>query len=1007
MKRLAIFGCVALLAVFAAAGASYAPHIGGMQDVSRYASIASNIRDAAAGTDLQIRSEYPPFTSALFYAVDAVPGVSFAYAWIGFLVLALGLTAAYTYAFLERRDAVFLLTACVALPLLLSKELTFARYDILVMFPLFLAWKAHQRERYADSAAFLVLAASIKLVPVLALPLLLLAAPPRKRMQVVGGALIGLGISVLVPMLLIGFHAFWSNVVYMLSYHGARGIQVESTWSGIQLLLSNLHGQHVTLDNSSMSMNNPALGHGFVLLSGMLTLLSAAGVAALTFSDKVRSSGSAPLFLAVFLLMLAFAPVLSPQDFVWIVPLLLVHAFDLWWRSHKISGAVMLGLAAGIALLTQWIFPWHYGEFLDQKTLLPLVILVARNALIALAALFLLYEPIMVLVRQVTGRSSRRQRWLVLEKISRLTPGRTGAVFLAALALLGAAYWSFVPHFGVVRYTYDGQPAAMERMPFFTDTESEYFNVEVNMMLGRVHPVLFNIRPDDCIEEFTINGKVPPSSSARFCEYGGGRTVNLAGYVQSGDNMLTMRIKDTGGVGGINIGMSRFDPLFILCALLLVILLVLYACTLRKLHWIRSHTGLVAVFIGGAALRIIYVAATPMASRAHDMDGHVEYIRYVLTHWAIPAAQTGWEFHQPPLYYFLAAVWAKVWVLLGASTYHAITLLQVPSLMLSVASLAISLWVSLMLFPKTNTTARTLFLSVIATFPALLFVAARVSNDSLSQLLSIAFFAGLLAWWKTGSLRRWYVLGLIVAIACLTKASAAAMLATTGLCFLVHPRLTFSRKLLHGAGWLALIAVLSGWLPVMRVFFEADNSRYLLLGNQGMNGALEVPASLRLFAIFDPWEVIKVTFNNTWSDEYRRQFFWEFFFKSAFFGEYQFDALRRVCQMALTFGMLCIPLGCMGMVRALPKPKADSPALPTLVTLVIGLAAAVAYAWKFRYAPNQDFRFSAMLVLPLAYYVVQGSEALPWEWARIAARVVIGGLCTSSAIFILLLFIRG
>jgi hypothetical protein len=31
----------------------------------------------------------------------------------------------------------------------------------------------------------------------------------------------------------------------------------------------------------------------------------------------------------------------------------------------------------------------------------------------------------------------------------------------------------------------------------------------------------------------------------------------------------------------------------------------------------------------------------------------------------------------------------------------------------------------------------------------------------------------------------------------------------------------------------------------------------------------------------------------------------------------------------------------------------------------------VAYAWKFPYSPNQDFRFAVLLVIPFAYFAVK------------------------------------
>jgi hypothetical protein len=47
------------------------------------------------------------------------------------------------------------------------------------------------------------------------------------------------------------------------------------------------------------------------------------------------------------------------------------------------------------------------------------------------------------------------------------------------------------------------------------------------------------------------------------------------------------------------------------------------------------------------------------------VGGHIDYVQYMFTHWSVPPAQGGWEFYQPPLYYFLSALWMQAGQLLG------------------------------------------------------------------------------------------------------------------------------------------------------------------------------------------------------------------------------------------------------------------------------------------------------------------------------------------------------
>lgn len=1000
-RRTAIGFSLAFLALFAFMAASSVTQIAGIQDIVRYREIGMDIH-AAMGGGTSLRSEYPPLALLLFFVTGSMSGVPFAAAWICLIVLMLGMTVVYALKYLEPRAAPFLLLACLLLPFLLSSELVFARYDILVMFLLFLAWKSHQRTLYTHSALFLTLAACLKLVPILALPLLFFATPKKNRIAIVRGFLIGLGIGLILPFLLIGLGPSLSAASSMLQYHGLRNVQVESTWSSFQLLLSNLGGHRVALENASMSMNNPALG-GWVAPFSTVLILSGVAVIALFCRNTQRTARFPSAFLATFLWALAWAPILSPQYFVWIIPLLLVHAFDALSSVRWMRGNVLVAFVVSISLLTRWIFPDHYGDLLDQNTLKPLLVLVARNVLVVCAVLFLLWQDIVSLFRSI-GRCLPPRP----PRMTSSFPWRSTLLFLVLLLLLGVFHWSITPSFSTVRVQYDRHPATREEMPFFIPTLSDSLTMDTVMTLGTLRPALFNLRPDDCLQEMTLRGVRLPSTLVEFCEYGGGRMVNLAPYVRTGVNLVHLEIGDTGGVGGISIGMSRFDRLFLLQLFLLSMLILWYGFVLCGLPSLRNLRPLPWIFLSGTILRLSYVAATPMTVRAHDLDGHIDYIRFIVSHWTIPAAQAGWEFHQPPLYYFLAALWVKALTMAGVGMYHAIELLQIPSLLCSVAVLALGLWTALLLFPKvTDRFSRGLYLGMLATFPGLLYVSARVSNDAPAYVLAFAFFALLLQWWRTGSVGQWYVLCLTGALAFLTKISAMPLLLTALLCFVLRPGLSVRRKFLHAGGWLLLLLLLTGWLPLLRLFLEQDPSRSIALGNQGMNEALAIHGSFRSFFVFHPWDILHIPFNTPFSDDGRRQYFFEYFFRSAFFGEYQFDTLRWLCVSMLALGLSTIPLIIAGFFRSWPRRKTTDPFLPIFITFLAGMAAAIAYAWIFRYAPNQDFRFSVLLIAPLAFYAVKGISILPWRWLRVTTQLLLMLACILNAVFILALFITG
>jgi hypothetical protein len=59
-------------------------------------------------------------------------------------------------------------------------------------------------------------------------------------------------------------------------------------------------------------------------------------------------------------------------------------------------------------------------------------------------------------------------------------------------------------------------------------------------------------------------------------------------------------------------------------------------------------------------LAVQYLGVTTPWVRQHDVEGHREYVNYLVSDGILPAVKQGWETWQPPLYYALAAIWRKL-----------------------------------------------------------------------------------------------------------------------------------------------------------------------------------------------------------------------------------------------------------------------------------------------------------------------------------------------------------
>lgn len=238
-----------------------------------------------------------------------------------------------------------------------------------------------------------------KLVPILILPVLILASGMRgtKRLVAVAlGAAVGLAVG-LGPMLLLGRE----SLPLLLTYHSARGLHVESSLGVVYGAVKVMLGirEAATLDYGSYNFHGP-LSHVLAKLTMPLTVALVAvvgfaarrGVAsddAATVAERTERvviaslGGMAALWLG--------GKVFSPQYLTWALPLVVALPGRSWRRAALGLGVVLL--------LSQIYLRGYYDHVHDQ---LPAGVITVVLRLAVLVALF-----VVALKRLRRGRLSR------------------------------------------------------------------------------------------------------------------------------------------------------------------------------------------------------------------------------------------------------------------------------------------------------------------------------------------------------------------------------------------------------------------------------------------------------------------------------------------------------------------------------------------------------------------------------------------------------------------------
>ncbi len=342
--------------------------------------IYQSIGEYVWGSTDTLKSEYPSLASALFALLHPPAfGAPFPDAWSAFLVLVCLTATAWAAWACSAREGCFFLLSIIATMLLLGLDVTWGRFDVLVGTLLLLTWLAHRRGKFATCGFFLIVAAGMKLIPLVLLPFLYAATPKASLRPLMTGVFAGVLLVAGLPLLVLGPVGTFENSLYMVLYHAQRGVQLESTWSGLTILWEVLHGRRATMLFAFRSHVNIEVPAVLPLLGMVLGTLGLLGI----FWKRRNSGNTALVFLCILCWLLFFSPVLSPQYITWFLPLLLAWgALELTGGKTSLSTVLILCVGCAVALLTNWFYLPLYLNLVDKQDLLPTLVLNLRNALL-------------------------------------------------------------------------------------------------------------------------------------------------------------------------------------------------------------------------------------------------------------------------------------------------------------------------------------------------------------------------------------------------------------------------------------------------------------------------------------------------------------------------------------------------------------------------------------------------------------------------------------------------
>jgi hypothetical protein len=386
--------------------------------------------------------------------------------------------------------------------------------------------------------------------------------------------------------------------------------------------------------------------------------------------------------------------------------------------------------------------------------------------------------------------------------------------------------------------------------------------------------------------------------------------------------------------------------------------------------WQKATAKIVWLCLFGAVgLRIFYFSNTYYGFRAHDVQYHNDYVMHVAKFFTIPRASEGYEFYQCPLYYFLTGAWLKLALNAGLIEKSAFENTAISSLIISSLTVLVAFLIARVIWTSREDAAwQASFLAIISSLPGLVFMCGKsLSNDYLFCLLSFLFYWQIAIFWQSGKPLNWWLAQIIVALAILTKGSGLTLLAIAYPCVLFKKGISKISKLLTILGSIVWLAISCGWYALWRIIVDGQRELIGNAANFDPHASSRLPDSFECLFRFSPIAVLQSPFNDL-DAHHTLEYFWEFLFRSVFFGEWnltnQYANLARATEF---FGMVLISFAIWGITHDCLRRQFFLPALLTLLVEAISL-----WSYRFRLATIaiQDFRLIPAIAIPLTYYAI-------------------------------------
>ena len=430
--------------------------------------------------------------------------------------------------------------------------------------------------------------------------------------------------------------------------------------------------------------------------------------------------------------------------------------------------------------------------------------------------------------------------------------------------------------------------------------------------------------------------------------------------------------------------------------------------------YINSSYLLFSILAIGIVIRIIYFHKYGVMLFQHDWHGHIEFIKLLANDFTLPLASKGLEYPQQPLYYLITGSLFSFFTWIGLEESKVLFALGYVSLLSSMAFIYYSYrFVALMTKERWIHIVAMVFISLT---PSLVYMSARINNDSLVMALSAISLYYVVKSYQLGFKTGFYKALISVSLLFMTKISAAPMELLLFSLLLISYMQTSKENKVEKDGvkrslyTFGLVGVFLLGFTFLRVYLPIEESFHMV--NSSANYPRQTIEDLgsSYFATFNITALLQTGYSYVYGLDDIRYSFLTYQYGTMFFGEFNYnyyierkEFINEIMQGVLFFGLIYI-VGLLLYVFQLHKRGLLEVLL--FLLLVFNLVLILKFMLSYPAICNTDFRYFVPSFALFSFFFAKGLFSLQkYKYLSSGINVTIGLLAFFQISFFIRMFI--